>query len=239
MNQLELLWELEDKKTVLEKWIGEYNHINNNKNIEGLSKSVIDLEKTLEEIESKQSKDEALLKKQDKLLMEYNYKIGEMRKELYGGVVTDLKQLDYLNSEKENLKSLIDNIEFSILTLMDEIEKLELEKKRLNIGLTSILKELKQLKKGNKVQLTKIENEIKQRQKELDLVQSKIDLKLLNRFNVLRDTRQMAIVEVKDSICTGCNMRIPTYQIDIIKKKADIVYCQSCGRFLYYKGIEE
>jgi predicted nucleic acid-binding Zn-ribbon protein len=239
MNQLELLWELENKKTVLEKWIGEYNHINNNKNIEDLSKSAINLEKTLEEIENNQTKNRILLKKQDKLLMEYNYKIGEMRKELYSGSITDLKQLDYINSEKESLKPLIDNIEFSILTLMDEIEKMELEKKSLNIELTSILKELRQLKKGNKVQLTKIENEIQQREDELNLVQSKIDLKLLNRFTVLRDTRQMAIVEVKDSICTGCNMRIPTYQIDIIKKKADIVYCQSCGRFLYYKGIEE
>ncbi|NLC04109.1 MAG: hypothetical protein GX787_07525, partial [Tissierellia bacterium] len=115
MNQLELLWELENKKTVLEKWIGEYNHINNNKNIEDLSKSAINLEKTLEEIESNQTKNRVLLKKQDKLLMEYNYKIGEMRKELYGGWITDLKQLDYINSEKESLKPLIDNIEFSIL----------------------------------------------------------------------------------------------------------------------------
>ena len=239
MNQLELLWELENRKTVLEKWIEEYNLINNNDNIEELSKSAINLEKTLEEIKNKQTRNEVLLKKQDKLLIEYNYKIGEMRKELYGGIITDLKQLDYINNEKESLKPLIDNIELSILTLMDEIEKMELEKNRLNIELSSILKELKQLKKTNKIRLTEIENEIKQREEELDLVQSKIDLKLLNRFNVVRDTRQMAIVEVKDSICTGCNMRIPTYQIDIIKNKKDIVYCESCGRFLYYKNIEE
>jgi predicted nucleic acid-binding Zn-ribbon protein len=65
-------------------------------------------------------------------------------------------------------------------------------------------------------------------------MESGIDEKLLNRFTNLRNSRQTSVVPVKNNICTGCNMRVPTYLNKILKSKEEVIFCESCGRILYY-----
>ncbi len=236
MNQLELLRELENKKTILEDRIKEHTEISNDIVIKNLTQKAQVLEKNIAEIKNSLIHNDLKLNKNNKLLTDYDYEITEMRKQLYGGTITDLEQLDYLNKEKEKLKEIINNIETDILTTMDNMEIMEVELVNFDEEMVMIKNEIETLKEGRSIKLSKLEKEIKHDESELDLIEKEIDLKLLDRFYILRNTRQNSVVEVKDGICTGCNMRIPTFQIDIIKEKNEIVYCQSCGRILYLES---
>ena len=234
MNQLDLLWELENQKTVLEKYKKDFHEIRNDKNLEEIIEKVNSLKNSIVELNHRLYTSDLLLKDNNKSLIEYNYKITRLRKELYGGIVTDLDQLDYMNKEKDKLKLKIDSLEIDILTLMDQIERMDLELVSLEKDLFVIENKLEEFKYNKSVNLRKLENDINKAESKLKLLEDKIDLKLLERFNILRNTRQSSVVKVKEGICTGCNMRIPTYQIDIIKSKNEIVYCESCGRILYF-----
>lgn len=234
MNQLDLLWELENQKTVLEKYKKDFHEIRKNKNLEEIIEKVNSLKNSIVELKHRLYTSDLLLKDNNKSLIEYNYKITRLRKELYGGIVTDLDQLDYMNKEKDKLKLKIDSLEIDILTLMDQIERMDLELVSLEKDLFVIENKLEEFKYNKSVNLRKLENDINKAESKLKLLEDKIDLKLLERFNILRNTRQSSVVKVKEGICTGCNMRIPTYQIDIIKSKNEIVYCESCGRILYF-----
>ena len=234
MNQLDLLWELENQKTVLEKYKKDFHEIRKNKNLEEIIEKVNSLKNNIVELNHRMTTSDLLLKDNNKSLIEYNYKITRLRKELYGGIVTDLDQLDYMNKEKDKLKLKIDSLEIDILTLMDQIERMDLELVSLEKDLFVIENKLEEFKYNKSVNLRKLENDINKAESKLKLLEDKIDLKLLERFNILRNTRQSSVVKVKEGICTGCNMRIPTYQIDIIKSKNEIVYCESCGRILYF-----
>lgn len=234
MNQLDLLWELENQKTVLEKYKKDFHEIRKDKNLEEIIEKVNSLKNNIVELNHRMSTSDLLLKDNNKSLIEYNYKITRLRKELYGGIVTDLDQLDYMNKEKDKLKLKIDSLEIDILTLMDQIERMDLELVSLEKDLFVIENKLEEFKYNKSVNLRKLENDINKAESKLKLLEDKIDLKLLERFNILRNTRQSSVVKVKEGICTGCNMRIPTYQIDIIKSKNEIVYCESCGRILYF-----
>lgn len=234
MNQLDLLWELENQKTVLEKYKKDFHEIRKNKNLEEIIEKVNSLKNSIVELNHRLYTSDLLLKDNNKSLIEYNYKIARLRKELYGGIVTDLDQLDYMNKEKDKLKLKIDSLEIDILTLMDQIERMDLELVSLEKDLFVIENKLEEFKYNKSVNLRKLENDINKAESKLKLLEDKIDLKLLERFNILRNTRQSSVVKVKEGICTGCNMRIPTYQIDIIKSKNEIVYCESCGRILYF-----
>lgn len=234
MNQLDLLWELENQKTVLEKYKKDFHEIRKNKNLEEIIEKVNSLKNSIVELNHRMYTSDLLLKDNNKSLIEYNYKITRLRKELYGGIVTDLDQLDYMNKEKDKLKLKIDSLEIDILTLMDQIERMDLELVSLEKDLFVIENKLEEFKYNKSVNLRKLENDINKAESKLKLLEDKIDLKLLERFNILRNTRQSSVVKVKEGICTGCNMRIPTYQIDIIKSKNEIVYCESCGRILYF-----
>lgn len=237
MNQLDLLWELENQKTVLEKYKKDFHEIRNNKNIEEIIEKANSLKNNIVELNHRLTTNDLLLKDNNKSLIEYNYKIARLRKELYGGIVTDLEQLDYMNKEKDKLKLKIDSLEIDILTLMDQMERMELELVSLEKDLFVIENKLEEFKYNKSVNLRKLEDDINKSHSNLELLEDKIDLKLLERFNILRNTRQSSVVKVKEGICTGCNMRIPTYQIDIIKSKNEIVYCESCGRILYFMSI--
>lgn len=234
MNQLDLLWELENQKTVLEKYKKDFHEIRKNKNLEEIIEKVNSLKNSIVELNHRLYTSDLLLKDNNKSLIEYNYKITRLRKELYGGIVTDLDQLDYMNKEKDKLKLKIDSLEIDILTLMDQIERMDLELVSLEKDLFVIENKLEEFKYNKSVNLRKLEDDINKAESKLKLLEDKIDLKLLERFNILRNTRQSSVVKVKEGICTGCNMRIPTYQIDIIKSKNEIVYCESCGRILYF-----
>lgn len=234
MNQLDLLWELENQKTVLEKYKKDFHEIRKDKNLEEIIEKVNSLKNSIVELNHRLSTSDLLLKDNNKSLIEYNYKIARLRKELYGGIVTDLDQLDYMNKEKDKLKLKIDSLEIDILTLMDQIERMDLELVSLEKDLFGIENKLEEFKYNKSVNLRKLEDDINKAESKLKLLEDKIDLKLLERFNILRNTRQSSVVKVKEGICTGCNMRIPTYQIDIIKSKNEIVYCESCGRILYF-----
>ncbi len=234
MNQLDLLWELENQKTVLEKYKKDFHEIRKNKNLEEIIEKVNSLKNSIVELNHRLYTSDLLLKDNNKSLIEYNYKITRLRKELYGGIVTDLDQLDYMNKEKDKLKLKIDSLEIDILTLMDQIERMDLELVSLEKDLFGIENKLEEFKYNKSVNLRKLEDDINKAESKLKLLEDKIDLKLLERFNILRNTRQSSVVKVKEGICTGCNMRIPTYQIDIIKSKNEIVYCESCGRILYF-----
>ena len=96
---------------------------------------------------------------------------------------------------------------------MDQIERMDLELVSLEKDLFVIENKLEEFKYNKSVNLRKLENDINKAESKLKLLEDKIDLKLLERFNILRNTRQSSVVRVKEGICTGCNMRIPTWVI--------------------------
>lgn len=234
MNQLELLWQLEIHKTSLEEINREFLRLSEDEKMDLLEEQVNSLKERTQILNNKLLIDSQSLKENHKRLKKFTYTINNMREELYSGEITDLKQLDYLNKEKDNLKEEINNIETDILISMDEIEKMELESLHIETEIISINGEIEKLKINKDLLLKQLEIQILEGKKESQTIASKIDKDLLDRFNTLRNTKQKAIVAVKNNICNGCNMRVATYLKDILKGKKEVIYCESCGRMLYY-----
>jgi len=66
-----------------------------------------------------------------------------------------------------------------------------------------------------------------------DLV-SKINRPLLFNYEKLKTRYKRSIVPVKDDICLGCFMRIPTSLITRGRSDQDVILCEGCGRILYW-----
>lgn len=234
MNQLELLWKLEKNKTALDEINRELTSIKQDEKMEYLDKRINNLKKRINELNNNLLRDRVLLKENQSRLNEYTYTINNMQEELYSGLITDLRQLDYLNKEKDKLKEEISSIETDILIAMEETEKMELETVHAETEIISINGEIEKLKISKSLLINALEIQIKEVEKESHIIESKIDKSHVNRFNVLRNTRQNSVVAVKNNICSGCNMRIPTNLNDILKAKNEVIFCESCGRILYY-----
>jgi predicted nucleic acid-binding Zn-ribbon protein len=62
----------------------------------------------------------------------------------------------------------------------------------------------------------------------------KISKPLLSNYNILRKRYKRPIVPVKDDVCLGCFMRIPTSLFTRGRMDNQVINCEGCGRILYW-----
>lgn len=67
-----------------------------------------------------------------------------------------------------------------------------------------------------------------------DEVASKIDPPMLRTYERLHKRYRRAVVPVKDEICLGCFVKLPTSLSTRGKENAVVFRCENCGRILYW-----
>jgi len=67
-----------------------------------------------------------------------------------------------------------------------------------------------------------------------DELTQKIDKRLLGNYGQLKTRYKRPIVPVKDEVCLGCFMRIPTRLITRGRQDMEVINCEGCGRILYW-----
>jgi predicted nucleic acid-binding Zn-ribbon protein len=65
-------------------------------------------------------------------------------------------------------------------------------------------------------------------------VASKIDPPLLRTYDRLRSRYRRAVVPVKNEICLGCFVKLPTSLSTKGKENVVVFRCENCGRILYW-----
>lgn len=164
-------------------------------------------------------------------------KIEKHQNELYGGKISDIKELKQLQKVIETLKKERDIVEEDLLVLMDEEDNLkidlsEIEKERLQ---ASNLLELR--KKEVNQQEKVIKEYIEKKSKEREEISSQInDARLIERYNMLWNEKDgQVVVEVDGSICSGCNLSLPSDIIYHLQREGLLITCPNCNRILLWK----
>lgn len=62
----------------------------------------------------------------------------------------------------------------------------------------------------------------------------KIGKPLLFNYEKLKKRYKRAIVPVKDDVCLGCFMRVPTQLMTRGRSDQQVINCEGCGRVLYW-----
>ncbi len=232
MEQLDLLRNLEGHHNSLKLYQKELFNLKNNSMINKNEEKIILTEEKLKRLKSGQEKIKDRLKTSNTRLKDYNFKIEEVEKNLYKGQIIDLKQLEYLNDEKDKLKEIINDTETEILEFMDEVENIDKELLTMEKFLEEIKDKNIKLKKKYCDLEEKLKGEIQLKKDKILALENKIDENLLNKYNIIRKNKGTGIAEVKDRVCSGCNMLLPTVLVDRLNNQKEIIYCESCGRIL-------
>ncbi|MBF0472472.1 MAG: hypothetical protein HQK91_09295 [Nitrospirae bacterium] len=167
----------------------------------------------------------------------------------------NLKEIaDNIDKQKARITSLKTNREYS--THIKEIEKIEADKSKLEDKLLMAMENVDKLNKEAKeaektLGLEKKKIEEKKKFLEQDQIDLTKDLKsLLSKRNKLAKTLDrtiynqymdllenkygLAVVEVRDEVCHGCNLNIqPQIYAEVIKNER-LHRCLQCGRYIYY-----
>lgn len=161
-------------------------------------------------------------------------KLGEIEGKLYGGTVTNLRELSGFEKEATFLRSRLEELDDNLLDAMEKLEEaqmrvasLEDETNRAEEHWQTNQKDLAERRRQAEETLAGLETT---RQGLVAQVGSQ-ELKLYESLRLSKGG--VAIAKVERGLCRGCRMALPTNQIQRARGGRETVLCSSCGRILY------
>ena len=150
--------------------------------------------------------------------------------------ITSQRELNALNKEIETARR-------NNQSNTDELKKLQAQYESAKADFDKRTSDVEQLKTEMKTiednMVADIENRTAQstaQRTRKDEIYGIIDKPSLSRFNrIMKGRAGVAVVEVKNEICSGCRMKIPPQQYNRIMRNQTLECCQQCSRILIYR----
>jgi predicted nucleic acid-binding Zn-ribbon protein len=160
-------------------------------------------------------------------------KIKEIEAQLYGGRVSNPKELDSLEKDLQMHKRRRNQMDDTLLTLMEAVEQ---ALKRVE-ETARALKKIEETRAGDVAHLAREKELLAQRLAELDAqreqVRAALDADALRQYDHLRRAKAgRAVAPVKSASCGMCGVAVPTGLLNRLRVGDEIVLCSSCGRIL-------
>ncbi|MDD4363183.1 MAG: C4-type zinc ribbon domain-containing protein [Atribacterota bacterium] len=164
-------------------------------------------------------------------------KIEKHQNELYGGKTSDIKELKQLQKVIELLKADRDKVEEDLLIIMDQEDDLKVELQKIEQELSQAKNQLQKIEQDVNKQEKEISAFIEQKTQERKKIISSINKEdLINRYNMLWQEKEgLVLTEIEGSICSGCNLSLPSDIIYQLQKNSVLITCPNCNRILLWK----
>ena len=174
-------------------------------------------------------------REKERALEDINDKINKLK--MRTGEIKTNKEYQALLKEIKTVEDDRSSIEDDILSAMEDADTLGKQIKTEEQNYRINKEKVEALKKD-------IENEKSETEKELLTVQGirekvieAVDSEVYDQyFMLLEICGGLAVIEVKDEICQGCNMNIPPQLFVELKKNEEIYNCPHCRRIIFYKN---
>lgn len=161
---------------------------------------------------------------------------AEIEKKLYGGSVSNSRELQDLQDDLEQLARQRGRVEDELLVVLEQVEAKE---SGVRAG-ESRLREIESSWSGEQEQMHRddgrIEHELVQLREQRGEQAGKIPPALLDRYDRLRRRRKgVAVSKVQRGVCLGCRLSIPPAVLQRARygTNPDPPQCPSCERILY------
>jgi hypothetical protein len=179
--------------------------------------------------------EEFLKKKKDRevQLDEINDKINK-QKEKSSQIKTNKEYQAHLKSI-ESLESEMLKKEDELLVLMEELDGKEKELKDVEGIIKQEEVKIEQFKETLEKEAEEAEAELGKLRSQRSVIADKISRDVYDAYmKQLEQGQGIAVVEVRDEICQGCNMNIPPQLYVEVRKGEAIHHCPQCRRFLFF-----
>ncbi|MCR4407205.1 MAG: C4-type zinc ribbon domain-containing protein [Anaerolineae bacterium] len=161
-------------------------------------------------------------------------KLAANEQRLYGGTVRNPKELAGLQEENTSLRQRKNQLEDVILEVMIEVEEAQERVRCARDRLTQVEKQWR----AEQERLTTERGELQAhlcaldaRRRELRAVMPPDELKIYDDLRRRKGGR--AVVLLKEGVCQGCQVSLPSSEAQQARQGEVLVFCGSCGRILY------
>ena len=202
--------------------------------------------KQFDEKKSEYKNVDSKLKMVKESIEQFEKKLQDVRKELkqeegklYGNMKYDLKFINTLEKSIKLKEDEIKDLEEKSLDMMCEEEDLSKERDVLRKKLIDIKDEFYENKKFGNDKIIETKKNMEEAEKDILNCEKKLPPRLLDKFNELCSVKGTGAAKILNGVCSGCRMKVSAVTIDEIKNHKNIVYCDNCGRIIYYGGVSK
>jgi len=161
-------------------------------------------------------------------------KLQALEKRLYGGEVTNPRELEGMGKEQQLLRSRLEREEEQLLEVMVSQEEVEQALKQASAALDSEAgrwqREQGELAEERDAQAKRLQALLREREG-VTMPLGKEDLEVYERLRASKGGQVVAKVE--RGLCRACGMTLPTHVVQQARTGKGHVFCPSCGRLLY------
>lgn len=233
MSVVELLWRLQELDTSLRELGEEEMSLPLQREVEGmeeeLSGLLSELEKSKEELEGLRE----CLRRGEKKVEELSSRIVSEEDRLYGGKVSNPKELRSIQAEVQVLKRKRDQEETGLLEMMERAEEHEARLGELDSKRSSLLDRLEKARFNLREELQRIGAEQEKLRFEVEQLREEIPPDILSLYDELIASKNgLAVAKVLEGTCQGCHMALPAQEYDRFIRSDGIFRCSNCRRIL-------
>jgi predicted nucleic acid-binding Zn-ribbon protein len=165
---------------------------------------------------------------------EVRSKAADVEKKLYGGAVTNPKELADLDADLKSIKGQIVKREDVMLGLLVEIEEAEAQLASAQGRYSDIEADWKQQQEALLREKGQIEPQVVALHARRDLQSPSVDRSSLRLYELLRERHAgQAVARVERGMCQGCRITLPVSVLQKVRSGTDLIQCVSCERVLF------
>lgn len=150
------------------------------------------------------------------------------------------KTISEIQARLASINSHIDEVETGQLEAMEALEKITVSCDKLQAMSDQKTQELETITQKFKNMTVKGQIKLKELGLEREAIRKITDPSLLSRYDRLAEQKMgLAMVEITNNLCTGCQQPISVTLCDSIKSEPEeIHYCNNCGRMVFIRRTQ-
>ncbi|HAA94638.1 MAG TPA: hypothetical protein DCE26_02995 [Dehalococcoidia bacterium] len=157
-----------------------------------------------------------------------------LNSQLYGGEITNPRDLENLEREAATVKQLAEQHENALLEISVQIEEAQNRKAELENKLTEARAAWEIRQAELQASIKELTAESAGFEGQRSKLTEGLDPTSLQHYESLRKSKGgLAVAKVERGLCQGCRMSLPTHQQQSVRSGRKTVLCSSCGRILF------
>jgi len=216
--------EIDEKRETLR---GIEKQLADNKGVLAAKEAAREIRETLRELRSR-------LRGLELDLGEVAAKVALTESALYGGEVSNPKELAGMEQELEYLRRRRSVVEDDTLHIMAEVEEQEGTLRAADERLTRGEEQWEEVREVLLEEGEQLRSRLTVLEAQREEIAQMVSARDLAAYEVLRQQKGgQAVVLLENGICQGCRVALPTSVAQRVRRGSEVVYCGSCQRILY------
>ncbi len=154
---------------------------------------------------------------------------------MYDGSIVNVKELESLQHEIENLTRRRSDREDELLVAMEMREGLEARASEARAKTDALRTRAEEVGGSALEELRRIEQELVERRAEREAIPPSIDPEILELYEDLRAQKKgIGAAALVDGVCQGCHEQLSAMELDKLKRTEDVKRCEYCRRILVF-----